>query len=431
MTDDRDFDRLARAWLDLMPDEAPDRTVSAVLQAVETTSQMWRPWRRLPWRLPNMNRALLAATVVGVAVVAVGGGLWLTRSDGPATGSSSPTPTLSASPSASEGAGDPVPSALQAIWMGDHRDPVAADAGASIVLGEEKFHLAQSAGSSLQYLQSTASATGNGQIRLVTMADSNGCTKDDVGVYSWSLTPSGRTLTLATEQDACTARSAAIAGEWWLMGCTIENDNCLGLLDGGTYKSQFITPRLDSDATWRPMVGALTYTVPDGWANSSDWPDSFELVPAAELPPVEETDRRRNIGVFRQPSAMSQDRPCSDEVEPGVGRTVDDLVAWLPSVPGLITTTPEPITIGGHAGQMIDIGLDPAGTATVCEGSIEPIVAFLNPGIAVGESQRTRLILLDLGDGAVVAIGVWTRDQATFDAFIPQAMQVIESFRFE
>ena len=128
---------------------------------------------------------------------------------------------------------------------------------------------------------------------------------------------------------------------------------------------------------------------------------------------------------------MSQDRPCSDEVEPGVGRTVDDLVAWLPSVPGLITTTPEPITIGGHAGQMIDIGLDPAGTATVCEGSIEPIVAFLNPGIAVGESQRTRLILLDLGDGDVVAIGVWTRDQATFDAFLPEAMQVIESFRFE
>ena len=42
-----------------------------------------------------------------------------------------------------------------------------------------------------------------------------------------------------------------------------------------------------------------------------------------------------------------------------------------------------------------------------------------------------RLILLDLGDGDVVATGVWTRDQETFDAFIPEAMQVVESFQFE
>jgi hypothetical protein len=434
MTDDRDFDRLARAWLDLMPDEAPDRTVSAVLQAVETTPQVWRPWRRLPWRLPNMNRALLAATVVGAAVVAVGGGLWLSRSDDQTTGAPSPTPALSASPSgapaASEGAGDPVPSALQAIWMGDHRDPVAADAGASIVLDGSDFHLVQSAGSNLQYLQSTASAAGDRQIRLVTKTDSNGCSKEDVGVYTWSLTPSGRVLTLTSEQDACSSRAGAITGDWWLMGCTIENDNCLGLLDAGTYKSQFITPRLEADATWRPMVGALTYTVPDGWANSSDWPDTFELVPAAELPPVAETDRRRNIGVFRQPSAMTQDRPCSDEVEPGVGRTVDDLTTWLGTVNGLVSTAPTPITIDGRAGQSLDLRLDPSWTAT-CEGGTEPLLTYLNPGLAVGEDQRVRLILLDLGDGDVVAIGVWTRDQATFDAFIPEAMQVIESFRFE
>ncbi len=314
--------------------------------------------------------------------------------------------------------------------MGDHRDPVAADAGASIVLSQNDFHLAQSAGSSLEYLQSAASATGDGQIQLVTIADSNGCTKEDVGVYSWSLTPSGRILTLTAGQDACSARAGAVAGDWWLMGCTIANDNCLGLLDAATYKSQFITPRIDADATWRPTVGALTYTVPDGWANSSDWPDAFELVPAQELPPVAESDRSRNIGVFRQPSAMTQDRPCSDQVEPGVGRTVDDLVAWLQTVPGLNTTGPTPISIGGHDGQMLDIERDPAWTAT-CEGSSERLVTFLNPGIAVGESQRVRLILLDIGDGDVVAIGVWTRDQATLDAWIPEAMPVIESFRFE
>ena len=39
MTANDDFDRISRAWLDLMPDEAPDRAVQAVLQAVQTTPQ--------------------------------------------------------------------------------------------------------------------------------------------------------------------------------------------------------------------------------------------------------------------------------------------------------------------------------------------------------------------------------------------------------
>ena len=36
MTTERDFDRLARAWLELSPNEAPDRTRStAVLHAID------------------------------------------------------------------------------------------------------------------------------------------------------------------------------------------------------------------------------------------------------------------------------------------------------------------------------------------------------------------------------------------------------------
>jgi hypothetical protein len=98
MTDERNFDRLARAWLDLMPNEAPDRTVAAVLQAVETTPQVRLPWRRLPRRILNMNRPLFAGVATAV-VLAVGGGLWLARSS-PQPGGPSPSPSLSPSPSA-------------------------------------------------------------------------------------------------------------------------------------------------------------------------------------------------------------------------------------------------------------------------------------------------------------------------------------------
>ena len=56
MTTDRDFDRLARAWLETGPDEAPDRVIAAVLQAAETTPQVRRGLRRPFRRSVTMTR---------------------------------------------------------------------------------------------------------------------------------------------------------------------------------------------------------------------------------------------------------------------------------------------------------------------------------------------------------------------------------------
>ena len=71
MTSERDFDRLARAWLELGPNEAPDRVVTAVLQAAETTPQVRRPMRWPLWRLVPMTRLPVAAGAVAILVVAV------------------------------------------------------------------------------------------------------------------------------------------------------------------------------------------------------------------------------------------------------------------------------------------------------------------------------------------------------------------------
>jgi hypothetical protein len=339
----------------------------------------------------------------------------------------SPTPAVSATPS---GVSTLLPTELRSRWFGGHRDFVQLDKGSTLSFTANRFEMNQSnQWDSISFLNSSASAIGDGRVRLELTSDGDGCAAGDVGEYSWSLSPSGRTLTITPGTDDCATRSSAVPGAWWLAGC--PNELCLGELDAGTYRSQYIAPTLDPGATWEPVFGGLTYTVPDGWANSADGPVSLELVPASEMPPVAETDRRRNIGVFTQPTAMTQDRPCSDQIEPGVGRTVDDLVAWLGTVNGLIATESTPITIDGHPGQWLDLRRNPTWTKT-CEGSgAETLVTFLNPGIAVGEDQRVRLILLDLGDEDVVAIGVWTRDQATLDAFIPEATQVIESFTFE
>src|SRR4029079_2406821 len=67
MSATRDPDPIVRAWLDLMPDEAPDRVVDAIRDAIELTPQAaaGRLGRR---RLPSLARYLaVAAGPVGGA----------------------------------------------------------------------------------------------------------------------------------------------------------------------------------------------------------------------------------------------------------------------------------------------------------------------------------------------------------------------------
>jgi hypothetical protein len=430
MTVEDDFDRISRAWLDLMPDEAPDRAVDAVLRAVATTPQV-RRWRPASWR-PNPMNKLAYAVVAAALVVAVGGALLLIR-PGPEGGSGT-IPTPSASPITSSAPSSPgiIPTELQARWMGGTNDLIQPGAGSSILLDGDSLELSQSAGNNYTNLAAQLSFSNAGLIHL----ESSGpgpCDPETGGDYDWGLSPSTRVLRLTPIEDRCTQRADALAGTWWRMECPTVEDNCLGPVDAGTYKSQFIAPHVDQGGEWAPVFGALTYTVPDGWANASDWPESFELVPASEMPPIDDADRTGVIDIFTHPTAMTQDRPCSDQVESGVGRTADELATWIGTVPGLVTTEPTPITIDGRSGQQLDISIDPSWTGLCNENDPDktPIVTYLNPGLAVRGNEMTRLILLDLGEGDTVVIGMWIRDQAAFDSFIPEAMPVIESFQFE
>lgn len=110
MTANRDADRIVRAWLDLMPDEAPDRVIADVLLAVEATPQVrWWPARGLRRLTPMTRFAAIAAVVVlgaalfGAALLTGGGG----RNSGPALVPAAPSPTPAPSPSPSP---RPVPS---------------------------------------------------------------------------------------------------------------------------------------------------------------------------------------------------------------------------------------------------------------------------------------------------------------------------------
>ena len=100
MSNERDFDRLARAWLELGPNEAPDRVVAAVLQAAETTPQVRRPFRLPIWRSFAMNRIGQALGAVAVlAIVVIGGALLLTPRNQPNVGGPAASPSATPSPS--------------------------------------------------------------------------------------------------------------------------------------------------------------------------------------------------------------------------------------------------------------------------------------------------------------------------------------------
>ena len=460
MTANRDSDRIIRAWLDLMPNEAPDRAIDSVLHAIDATPQVRRPWWWRPWRAIPMNRLFVALGAAAVIVVA--GSVLLLRSGSQPSIGASQTPGITSptsagppsQPASAPSASSPVatglvPKEVQARWMGENRDLVQTGAGASIVFGPSSFALTQSNANATALLSSDAASAGAGMLRLESADASAGpCPNGIVGVYSWARSATGRILTIGLVRDDCAARAAVVPGTWWHMGCRNPNTDCLGDLDPGTYATQYITPRLAPGTPWSPLFGGIMYTVPAGWANSSDWPSTIKLTPSAdyarETPDGPPNGVFHEIYVFAEPAASVQNGRCDQKPDTTIGRTVDALGAWLARQPSLATTTPTPITIGGQAGTVIDITMRASWTKA-CPGESSPSAQYLAPagtppdpwGVGINKGERQRLILLDLGGGHVLGVLIDDRndragpDPARFNALVQQAMPIIQSFTFK
>ena len=356
MTSERDFDRLARAWLDMGPDEAPDRVIATVLQAAETTPQVRRPIRWPFLKDFQMTRLPIIATFTATLVVVIGGLLLINRpTDGVGVGPSA-SPSPSNIPSASPAAA-PLNVALRSSrWMGSERPVpgILATAGTIInFTADDKFFITQSNLNENHFLNSIASSDGDGQFRLETPAAAGGpCSAGDIGRYSWSVAPSGRILTIVANSDACPTRLGAVPGTWWLEACRETGTNCLGDVEAGTYKSQYFTPRLDAGDSWTPDFGALSYTVPDGWVNSADWPERFTLTPSADWPEGQAAPQNINlIELHWQYAANAQNAECTSAELTSVPRTASGLVEWLRSLASLAASAPTPSRSMGIPGN--------------------------------------------------------------------------------
>lgn len=222
---ERDFDRIARAWLDLGPNEAPDRSVAAVLQAIETTPQVRRSFRWPTWRSTAMARFALLATLGGALLIALGalaisgGGPTPAPSVAPASAApttlapaATPTASPTTAPSSSPAA---IPDALTGGWIAPMRGPdiPAADSIQALTLGATagSFEAPSSYVSTGQGF--VATLDGPGTLRLTTKAAEGPCEADDVGIYDYEVRDPAQ-LVMTLREDACSVRGERMAGLW-------------------------------------------------------------------------------------------------------------------------------------------------------------------------------------------------------------------------
>ncbi len=146
------------------------------------------------------------------------------------------------------------------------------------------------------------------------------------------------------------------------------------------------------------------------------------------------------IYVFTDPVISTQDAACTEGEQPGVGRTVDDLVGWITRQPSLEVSQPESIVIDGYQGTFVDVALSSMWDQE-CPGMGVPSAPVLHEADQTsGEGwdwrmsapERWRLLLLDLGEGDVVAIFIDdSSDPSRFDELVAQAMPIVKSFDFK
>ena len=429
MTATRDPDRILLAWLDLMPDELPDRSCAAVLDEIDHTPQDRRARLAGQWRFTAMPRLILAGAAVALAIV-VGAIALVPRPSSGVAGSPIPTTIPSTSAPAASGPAAAGPPDLRHRWMGGTNTLVSAGAGSSISFASSSMSMSEPNSDRSVVLTADAGAAGPGRLRLTTAGTYGHCDASSTGTYDWLLSPSGRILNLVAVDDPCADRSGALAGTWWLEGCKDSNDNCLGSLDSATYSSQFIN--FDHQGTsWTPVFGGLTYAVPDGWANHADWPARVGLSPQAAFDQwTQDGGTPRGIDILADVSAVAADTPCASTPASGVARTPSAIVDSIRRVPGLVLSSETSITIDGREGRQVDLAVDDA-TLRPCAGG-ERLVEYLysgGEGQAMAPGERIRLIVLS-GAPAPLAIAI-RAPAADFDGLVPTAVRIAKSMTFK
>lgn len=202
---------------------------------------------------------------------------------------------------------------------------------------------------------------------------------------------------------APSASAASAAYPAWFTG----DREGAGILTAGTQSTRNFTP-------------AFTFTVPGGWVNSRDALNAYDLIPDT---PANAAEHAASGSLAHEVSAFWFGSPYwyCDAWEDHRGTTVAEIVASLVATDAIAASKPVDVTLGGLTGKQVDIRLDPGWTEP-CPG--DP------PTLDLGD-MRTRIILLDTASRGPMFINVGSLHSAGHEAFLAQAMPIVESFKFD
>ena len=367
--------------------------------------------------------AFMAIVLIGVTGVAV-----VARPSDWGIGSQ-PTPRTSSTPTPEATPGGPILDVLRHSWQ----RPMAVEPGLDrwgsgfLVLGSGLMDFGPEPGAAASRSAITAAAFD--MLLVTATGETQGCAIGDLGSYRWSLKGNGTVLTLtAISPDACAARETALAGDW-VRADFPPRVNGEITLTPGTYLTSSFDPFGNPAAPVR-----VSYTVPDGWKVVDDSTAVFVL----NRPPG------TLVAILAQPRMAAEftaGQACGPgDDAPGVRGVVAELVAAIVARPGVVSTRPTAVTIGGKQGQLLDLRLAKSWTGS-CHAPEGPVVGLpiLNgggaPGPVVGLSpdHPVRLILLDLGNGRTMAVVIFDLEPSQpvpFQTQVAEVMPIIESFEF-
>jgi hypothetical protein len=384
MSAERDFDRMARAWLDLMPDSAPDRSVAAVLKAVETTPQV-----RLP-RLAGFRRSstMTRLALVAAALLIAGVGAYALISGGLRPRTTEPT----SPPSSPFGAAGAIADVLRAEWLSTTGEDPVLENGAgpvSMTIGPSGADIiAANFGPGLDY-PSTTTQVGPEQFDVVLTRDSRDCSAGDRGSYRWLLSDDRVRLTLTAVSDAC-AKRAIVLGRAWVRS-----------LAGPTTVGAGVIDLLDPD---------FAITLPDGTYAARTLADFVEIGSTADF----------GLMVFKNPQPFVD--ACSTEEErvpyqPGA----DPFIQAFRANDAFEVGPAEELTIGGH--RVVNVVIGGKADYARC------------PGQALYEyTPKECLCHFVVGQGQADSMYLVEVDEDTFMFIVspidhPQERAIIESLR--
>ena len=194
--------------------------------------------------------------------------------------------------------------------------------------------------------------------------------------------------------------------------------DCQGPLEPGQYHATYFDPAMGFEITTL------------GWTWS--YTGNLQMFATDESAEGHDADV---INFFLDPVIAAQD--CTDGPEPGVERSIDDLVAWLQAAPGLTTSDPTPVTTGGLNGVRLDLQVAPDWKKDCFFSDGEPVVPLIYssafPGgynWAIGPPTSMRWYLLEAGNRVLIVDIEDNPEGLSRGEMFRTADEIVETFAF-